>query len=195
MTLCKAALHEFCRTNWPCEYQDKRGRSCHNFKSTHSKGHQDKKGKVIGGGGYRSAFSPDKFNDRWVQLLGEDLKAFSSRLSQANLQSDGRRSELMHAISLHQRNLADFYGHLKSGEHYHSLATCLCCLTEVPQHPLPCGHILCTSCVKDFGYARKEFLISLEHCPLHPEDGGQGYGWLIRFKPNFAGVRILSLDG
>jgi hypothetical protein len=193
--LCRAALYEFCRTTWPCEFQDKKGRVCANFQSTHLKGHQDSNGKVIGAGEYTSSFNPDNFGDRWVQVLAEDVKKLNNKLLQLNLQPARNSSEKANVLLLHQQNLDDFYRHLRVGEHYHLLATCICCLTEVPQHLLPCGHVLCTSCVKDFGHRRDEYCISIERCPLHPDDADGSFDWQVRFKPNFAGVRILSLDG
>lgn len=65
----------------------------------------------------------------------------------------------------------------------------------IPQHSLPCGHVLCTPCVKGFGKSLNGSEYSLESCPLHPDDGSWRDAYVIRFKPDLAGVRVLSLDG
>lgn len=65
---------------------------------------------------------------------------------------------------------------------------------DVPEHPLPCGHVLCTACIKAYGKQKKTSII-VSCCPLHRESTMWAKPVLIRFKPIGAGVRVLSLDG
>jgi len=65
---------------------------------------------------------------------------------------------------------------------------------DVPEHPLPCGHVLCTACVKAYGTQAKS-TVSLPYCPLHREATRWAKPALIKFKPAGAGVRVLALDG
>jgi hypothetical protein len=66
---------------------------------------------------------------------------------------------------------------------------------NVPEHPLPFGHVLCTPCIKGYGSPLEHSLVRMDCCPLHPEEWEKFGPWIIRFKPDFAGVRVLSLDG
>lgn len=75
-----------------------------------------------------------------------------------------------------------------------ALATCFCCLMDVPEHPLPCGHVLCTACIRAYGKQAKSS-IALVCCPLHRESTKWARPAIIKFKPVGAGVRVLSLDG
>jgi len=98
---------------------------------------------------------------------------------------------------LHLTNLNNFYHHLGGAQGFISHATCFCCLRELALHPLPCGHVLCTPCIK--GYGRPHSGLSgsytIAYCPLHDRDAVFPTPLVVYFKPPLAGVRILSLDG
>ena len=73
---------------------------------------------------------------------------------------------------------------------------CFACLQSVPDHALPCGHVFCEQCIKDFGRSSEEqrYCVEVTQCVLCLSS------WLtapqqIRLKPKFAGVRVLTLDG
>ena len=73
---------------------------------------------------------------------------------------------------------------------------CFACLQSVPDHALPCGHVFCEQCVKDFGRSSEDqrSCIEITQCVLCLSE------WLtppqlIRLKPKFAGIRVLTLDG
>ena len=91
------------------------------------------------------------------------------------------------AYDLHKECMGRFFRSYQgfNAPRYISLTTCYCCLMEVPEHPLQCGHVLCTGCIKAYGYQHDSHSVVIEYCPLHS----------IHFKPDYAGVRILSLDG
>jgi hypothetical protein len=196
--MCKSAVDQFCDVFLPCSYRDYKGRSCVNVKSRHSqKGHQDERGKIIGQGTYRSTFSSDAYYFKWQKLLRQHLTAAETRL-QAKRHSTGasqfRISEVDDAFELHQQyRVKEFFqGRARK---YISLATCYCCLMHVPEHPLTCGHVLCTDCVKNYGENVRNFVVVMKSCPLHPNETKDMRLGVIYFKPDFAGVRVLSLDG
>lgn len=74
-----------------------------------------------------------------------------------------------------------------------SNTTCLCCLTQLPEHELPCGHSLCDQCLLIFAdeLESAEYHFSLNSCLLCQAQ----IGFRARLKPPTAGVRVLSIDG
>ncbi len=200
LKLCKAALHNFCNEYWPCEFRTKKGRRCGNARASHQKGHQDDKGKIEAGD-YISGFQADKFQGKWLKMLEDQMKlqleAFEAAQSGAQHKTISNtrvriRTDMDIAMDLHKISTAKFYAHVHEVEHYYNNATCLSCLMSVPQHAIGCGHVFCTDCIKDYATAGGDSLLVLESCPLHQN---RDRGWLVHLKPNFAGVRVLCLDG
>lgn len=95
---------------------------------------------------------------------------------------------------LHHELMNAFYEKLAPANHFISHSTCFSCLSELPKHPLPCGHVICTSCSHSYGEAKGKGLIELTSCPLHASTHWD-YQCYIKVKPALAGVRILCLDG
>lgn len=191
------ALIDFCELYWPCDFKNEKGQQCTNITSRHiSKGHQNDKGKIIGTGDYQSSFSYVHYRSEWKEIL---VKKIHNLQIMAQSSQQGSVSNAMDYVQLHGRNIAMFYQGLGSAASFVSHATCFCCLMEVPEHPLPCGHVLCTQCVKSFGRCSSNKIVyRLDSCPLHPEDHFEDMlmrPCTIRFKPEYAGTRILSLDG
>jgi hypothetical protein len=169
------------------------------MKSGHAtKGHQDQNGKIIGlSKTYESSFSSSAYQNIWIGLIKKNLTVCEKKLEQKRHSvgaSQFKILEVEDAFQLHlQEQLKDFFQ--DRANKYFSMSTCYCCLMNVPQHPLPCGHVLCTDCVKNYGEPLKYSSVGIASCPLHPEETKHLQRWVIRFKPDFAGVRVLSLDG
>lgn len=107
--------------------------------------------------------------------------------------------EMQEAANIHRDTvLRHFFHHLDGSKNFISHTVCFSCLIAPPEHPLPCGHVLCTSCVKDFGSARGHTTIDMKYCPLHRKEDPDGQfdgRWPVIVKPPGAGIRVLSLDG
>jgi predicted acylesterase/phospholipase RssA len=93
-----------------------------------------------------------------------------------------------------------FYIAIGPAGQFLSHSTCFCCLMHSPQHVLRCRHVLCTQCVRAYGRsldanAESRSVLSLDCCPLHPDDTRWQNPCIIRFEPEHAGVRLLCLDG
>lgn len=198
---CDDALETFCKLHWPCEYvhPNTSGR-CVNVKAGHqSKGHQLDNGKVLAVGDYQSDFTADRFRDFFEYSVAFNLRDLLRKLQSATVGTLGiHHDELSKAADIHKRIvLGPFFRHLSGAKQFVNHTACYCCLTCPPEHPLPCGHVLCTPCVQAFGRARGAFMIEMLECPMHHQDidGQFRLRWPVFIKPPGAGVRILTLDG
>lgn len=167
-----------------------------NVKERHKKGHQNEKGQIIGTGPYESDFTWEAFADDWLSHLQSFLRDFQLE-SQMQLSSNQSSNELLVTTNIHHANLTTFYQRLGGAQMFISHSACFCCLREMAEHPLPCGHVLCTPCVKGYGKPSEGMtgLYNMATCPLHETDTIFPTPWGVYFKPALAGVRILSLDG
>lgn len=192
---CDNALEDFCAIFWPCTFSNRRGR-CVNVKERHKKGHQNEKGAIIGSGPYESDFTWEAFADDWLRLLQEQLSNFQ-RTVEEQMGYNSATTELLVTTNLHHHNVNMFYQRLGGATKFVSHSACFCCLREMAEHPLPCGHVLCTPCVKGYGKARSGATghYTMAACPLHEHNTIFPSPWKVYFKPPLAGVRILSLDG
>ncbi|KAI0490453.1 hypothetical protein F4859DRAFT_500816 [Xylaria cf. heliscus] len=196
---CVGAMQTFADLYWPCSFQNQAhgelGQCC-NVKLGHNpKGHQNKQGKIIGHGEYQSSFNAAIFQPVWEHLIRASLvqvQSASFRLSQ----EFPDRSELDIAALLHQERLNELYSNnLGSPSNFISYSSCLCCLRELPECALPCGHVLCLPCVEIYGYRTSKTTIEIQRCPIHVRDVIASPAWVITTKPRYAGVRTLCLDG
>ena len=191
ISYCDKALDDFFNRYSPCALED-----CCNVKSGHNpKGHQDSKGKIFAPGEYKPGFEP---NDReeWHSALRHNLEEIERKLQesfQAQRLVNKNIPEETIASRLHRECMNRFYAKLGGAENFKSNIICFSCLQELPEHVLPCGHVLCTPCIHAYGRRERRTLITIDSCPLH------GTTWpkrcRIKVKPEYAGTRILSLDG
>ncbi|KAI2470767.1 FabD/lysophospholipase-like protein [Annulohypoxylon bovei var. microspora] len=197
---CAGALQTFADLYCPCSYTNSSyggelGQCC-NVRSGHNpKGHQNKQGKIIGNGDYESNFNVSAFRPVWEQLLKASLAQVQSscyKLGQEFLD----RNELQIAALIHQERLNELYSNvLGTATNFISYSACLCCLRELPECALPCGHVLCFPCIQIYGTRTSRTTIEISRCPLHVRDVVSNPPWIIATKPRYAGSRALCLDG
>jgi hypothetical protein len=167
------------------------------MKSGHNpKGHQNSAGKIIGAGGYQSDFVFDDYADRFIDEIRTNLKKIQQEVYDLTFRRK-RLTEEEAASEVHRQYMNLFYQNVGDVYHFVSHSTCFSCLRELPEHPLPCGHVLCTPCVKAYGQQYEKTVIKLDYCPLHLGETEflNDFPWRIKVKPLHAGTRILSLDG
>ena len=189
------ALENFCDRHWPCEYiKSGGGGRCVNVRSGHrSKGHQLENGRVLAVGEYQSRFSFASFYLDFRLRVYYHLVQLLEKLKLTDLDND---LEDQAAAQIHKSAvLASFYQHVGGAENFKSHSACFSCLVSPPEHCLPCGHIICTPCLKAFGENRGRGLIEIRACPLHLPKGAGIIDWRVQLKPLYAGARILTLDG
>lgn len=197
---CSAALQTFADMHWPCGYRNpaypgELGRCC-NVRSGHNpKGHQNIQGKIIGNGDYESELEPAEYAPAWNQLIRQSLIQLQSsafRLSQ----EFPDMPELQVSALLHRERLNEQYSNvLGAATDFISYSACLCCLRELPECALPCGHVVCLPCVQIYGTRTSKTTIEISRCPLHVRDIIASPPWVINVKPAHAGTRTLCLDG
>ncbi|KAK7965849.1 uncharacterized protein PG986_000126 [Apiospora aurea] len=197
---CAAALEQFADMYWPCSYANPDhgapGGRCCNVRSGHNpKGHQNRQGKIIGHGDYESELDVATFGPTWTQLIRSSLRQIQSSLFRLG-QEFGDRTELQTAALLHRERLNELYSNvLGNAADFVSYSACLCCLRELPECVLPCGHILCLPCIQIYGQRTSRTTIEISRCPLHVRDVISTPPWVVVTKPPQAGARILCLDG
>lgn len=170
-----------------------------NFASSHEKGHQNAKGKIFANGRYFSKFKADRYYSTWRRNIEEAITKIHGDL-QDRLRGSKETSEETHLLRIHSDLMDNLYDTIGSAGDFLSHTTCFCCLMQAPQHTLPCGHALCTPCVRSYakpsnGATKNKFVLKMECCPLHPAATRWRSQCVIRFKPDHAGVRLLCLDG
>ncbi|KAI1736759.1 FabD/lysophospholipase-like protein [Xylaria scruposa] len=195
---CDQALEEFANFHTPCAFVSQRsGLRCCNVKSGHSpKGHQDANGKFIGDGIYMSNFEFSDYKAQWIENIKIRLNELHGKFFSLSHEYK-ERPESFVAAKLHNLSINDFYRSLGNDvKLFNSHSTCFSCLRELPEHALPCGHVLCLPCVRDYGSKVSKTTIELEWCPLHSTDTKVwDPPWAVTVKPAHAGVRVLCLDG
>ncbi|KAI0966660.1 hypothetical protein F4678DRAFT_475768 [Xylaria arbuscula] len=196
---CIGAMQTFAELYWPCSFENpalgELGHCC-NIKLGHNpKGHQNKQGKIIGHGEYQSSFNLAAFQLEWEHLIRANLiQVQSASFRYAREFPD--MTELEIAASLHRDHLNELYSdNLGSAMNFISYSSCLCCLRELPECALPCGHVLCLPCVEIYGCRTSKTTIEINRCPIHVRDVIASPPWVIVTKPRFAGARTLCLDG
>ncbi|KAM3089514.1 hypothetical protein ACMFMG_001101 [Clarireedia jacksonii] len=190
--MCEEALEKFCNTYWPCSFNSKRYGKCKNVKSGHNpKGHQNSAGKIIATGSYESDFPPN-YEDTWLHAIRTNVGQIEQKVHTSSFNQTITGQEA--AWNVHEGVMNKFYQNWDNVLKVVSHTTCFACLGALPEHSLPCGHVLCTRCVEAFGRSSHKTLLELHYCPLHNFEKWD-QPWQIKIKPVHAGVRVLSLDG
>ena len=109
---------------------------------------------------------------------------------------DTDHERLEEASKIHLKQTKEFYMSMGNIDGFVSHLTCLVCLDGVPEHSLPCGHVICRMCAKATGESTPGGFVTLQACPLqdHQKEFWSRQ-WAGYIKPSQAGLRILSLDG
>jgi hypothetical protein len=165
-----AALENFCDRHWPYEFikQGKGGGRCVNVRSGHgSKGHQLKNGKVLVIGDYMSEFSFTEYQSAFQYDVFIRLDQLLHLLQERQREELVSEDQAATSIHLHQV-MRNFYAHAMRGKQdtYVSHTACFCCLFEVSEHGLPCGHVLCTRCLKSLNTSHVRNRIEIDRCPI-----------------------------
>lgn len=188
------AIGSYLRLHVTCGYTGPGGgRRCQTVESRHGvKGHQDQRG-IIAVGDFIPPFGL-AFASQWIQHLKQAISQLQMDFCYRREQADSSIPDRDIAWDLHLWSVNDFYGNMQVPiEQLRSHATCLCCLTDVPQYSLPCGHVLCARCARAFG-TEYGLSLTLDCCPMHSTDAPWEEQMTYNLKSQEAGVCTLSLD-
>lgn len=190
----RGAFDQFIGRWLRCGFRDSK-HACYVVKNAHQKGHQNKDGKVFSFGDYVQLFDPDATFESWMESIEKHLKQLKAQLNR----SGADREEPDIVWQSHLRQVANLYKALPSLGNSINYATCLCCVNKIPDHALPCGHVICDDCAKALGDDKTGdgLKFELSFCPLHTESTRPVWRppVIIRFKPKDSGARVLCLDG
>ncbi|KAI1204747.1 uncharacterized protein F4807DRAFT_446063 [Annulohypoxylon truncatum] len=190
---CKKAAGLFWHKFWPCtKTSDVGSWPCSNGPDGHQN-HQYKNGKGHDPGKHSSSHSEEDFLAELEGIIGKRLEDLMKSFSTNEMRQ--RSDSISRASEIHQQNVNKFYGEMEGIDHCISHSACLWCLDQIPEHPLPCGHVICSSCLmavaKPLG---RGGFFWLESCPLASHKSWEK-PWIGVIKPNQAGIRMMSLDG
>lgn len=123
--------------------------------------------------------------DRWHEVSEARFQTLYANFQNAEF-SGGNNVQFTASLDSQQMNV--FYESTGPAMGYLSHSACFSYLRELPEHPLPCGHVLCAPCVAAYGSKTTADRITMNLCPLHVSDTK----WLdlchIMNKPPWAGV-------
>lgn len=174
---------------------------CVNVRVGHSsKGHQSRDGKVFAAGPHESSFTFENSQNSFRNWVYWNLWELLYRLPA--LITEGA-SELRAAAVLHREKvLSSFFRRTthhsernRKRDIWTSHTACFCCLFEQAEHALPCGHVLCQSCVEIYSYSKSHTEIEIRSCPIENKEFRLRSPWLVYLRPKYAGVRVMTLDG
>lgn len=120
------------------------------------------------------------------------LKALQERVQAGDIPEDVAAAEIHK-----EKVMTHFFEHVSQGQTWQliSHSACFSCLFEPPEHPLPCGHIICAPCLKAYGHSKSKNVIEISECPLEGLSRSRSQPWKVSLKPPSTGVRLLTLDG
>ncbi|KAK1491219.1 hypothetical protein CTAM01_10334 [Colletotrichum tamarilloi] len=191
---CNVALEGYADFYAPCTFSHPKYGKCYNVKFGHDpKGHQNKHGRIFAAGNYQSDVDLQDFAGQWIDQIRNHLRQLHARFQEATSRVR-EQSEQKVAADLHRYQLNDFYFSLGNVGDFISHSTCFSCLRELPEHPLPCGHVLCLPCIQAYGI-KAHTTVEMKRCPLHERETMWEPAWTVVVKPQFAGARVLCLDG
>jgi hypothetical protein len=216
--MCRRALDRFLSDTQPCAYvHSENGEKCINTKTGHAKGHQSADGSFLADGSFVDGiFDSGAFIDRINNTVSMTIKTIDD-----NLHSNGQERR-QYAASKHRNLLQSIpdqsfwqtsftpqwttqfnqrFGHA-FGAHLSTRASvCYACLFGRPEYTLPCGHVVCFDCIREFDQSSiSETYPGVaihKECVLCSSNDTSNRNWphTVEYQPDLSGIRVLTLDG
>ncbi|KAI1388650.1 uncharacterized protein F4822DRAFT_437371 [Hypoxylon trugodes] len=215
--ICGRALDQFLVNSQLCAYSNEEtGEKCINTKSGHAKGHQAAGGIFIKEGSFVDGFFS---NQAFLECVDDSIHAILKEIDdKTNLDTEGKRQYATTKHRYYLESIPDQSFWMESftsqwidsyNEKYKGVSStklsirasvCYACLFGHPEYTLPCGHVLCLDCVREFDESsllEKYPGMSIHrHCVLCASTGGENlWPCVFQYRPELSGIRLLSLDG
>jgi len=213
---CRQATEQFLNVDQSCSYKHpKTDEKCINSSFGHAKGHQPQDGSWIIKGSF---VKNDKFDvDGFIQLASAEVERLLKVLNNSGMDRQYHRHlaaaeyrKKLRAIpdqtfwtNSFTRKWADQFnlkfGGIAGAALEWKASVCYGCLFGRPEYKLPCNHVLCSDCVREFDESPPETAypgIALHRsCILCESRAGDRWPTTLRYRPSLGGIRVLSLDG
>lgn len=134
--------------------------------------------------------------------------ALLSLMRDMNTQAHPSRREWQRfAADQHRRNIKVLrnrggYPSVSDGRKLHDIgrtSVCYGCLFGRPEYRLPCSHVICTACLRDYDQTdpARQYLGNIIHneCIVCADSSDPRWPYRTQVRPDLAGLRVLSLDG
>ncbi|KAK3936131.1 hypothetical protein QBC46DRAFT_367088 [Diplogelasinospora grovesii] len=215
---CRRALDQFLSNSQPCAYvHSETGEKCVNTKTGHAKGHQAAGGYFLAEGNFMDGdFDADTslglIDSRVVDTLKainenvdsnrEARRQYAAALHRSRLKSFPNQSFWKESFTLQWLNLFNKgFGHIFGAQLTIRARVCYACLFGRPEYTLPCGHVICFGCLREFDQSSPDEkypgIAVHKVCVLCASTDEKEGTWPYRIEycPDLSGIRVLSLDG
>lgn len=211
-------MDQFLNNSQPCAYiHPETGKKCVNTKNGHAKGHQGAEGTFLAGGNFvndafdsgsflelidRTVFNALEAINNHVDSNREEKGQYLAELHRSYLDSIPNQSFWTESFTAEWINLFnERFGHISSASLTVRASMCYACLFGRPEYCLPCGHVICFECLREFDQAstseRYPGVAIHNECVLCSSKAGEDGMWpyIVEYRPDLSGICVLSLDG
>ncbi|PVI06697.1 hypothetical protein DM02DRAFT_709324 [Periconia macrospinosa] len=216
--VCKRAVDQFLSHTQPCSYvNSETGKKCVNTKTGHASGHQSANGTVLEEGNFVEG---DIDIDRFLQSVDATITRLLKAMNEH--QDPSNKVRRLYATEQHRKYLQQIpdqafwtdptpqwmrlfnriYGATSARLEGRKASVCYACLFGRPEYTLPCSHVICFGCLREFDQSSKldryPGIVVHENCVLcstKNQEGQETWPYTMEYRPDLSGVRLLSLDG
>lgn len=146
-------------------------------------------------------FVNNRFNSsEFVGIIEAHINAMLKTIN--DLETD-RTERRLYATKAYRIAMEGMTSALKTNLIGHSQLTrprvCYACLFNQPEYKLPCGHVICVSCIREFDESHQDSkypgIAIHKSCILCSSQSEAAWPREFRYLPDLSGIRVMSLDG
>ncbi|KAF2683588.1 FabD/lysophospholipase-like protein, partial [Lentithecium fluviatile CBS 122367] len=215
---CRRALDQFLSNTQPCAFlHSESGEKCVNTKTGHVKGHQSADGSFLAEGNFvNGAFDSDAFIEAISDTVSITLKTINENVD-SNRQDRRQYAANEHRYLLKSlpdnsfwktsftpgwiKQFNERFDHILGARISERTSVCYACLFGRPEYTLPCGHVICFDCIREFDQSFESNRypgVAIHTICVLCSSARQTHGiwpYTVEYQPDLSGVRVLSLDG
>jgi RING-type zinc-finger len=147
-----------------------------------------------------TVFNTLKAINKHIDSNREERRQYAARLHRSRLkfmpdQSFWKESFTAQWIVLFNER----FGHISGASLTIRTSVCYACLFGRPEYTLPCGHVICFDCLREFDQSSSSEMypgVAIhEECVLCSSRDEDMWPYRVEYRPDLSGIRVLSLDG